>query len=177
MADIKQFLSYYDKYRSTFKETSFDDKNGVYLCSDKTQRVINFDKVIADIYPNSKDYRPKTFDAIFIDENNIYCIEFKKEKKPKKEEIEQKLVDGKKALDRLLGELNIQKKDYKFIFCLVYNIHKPQYSRYKRGILSYPIKTYLQSYKESGFIDAIFTEDIDFYKKIFQKKINIQLGC
>ena len=177
MADLSEFLKKHSQYKTTFKVTSYDDKNSVYLCLDEQNITINFDALVADIYPDSNSYRPKTFDSIYIDKNDIYCIEFKNEKKPDKRDLASKLVDGKNELDRLLAELNIQKDEYRFIFCLVYNIHKPKHDRFKRGIISYPIKAYLQKYKEDGFIDDLFTEDVDFFSKKFRKKIKRELDC
>jgi len=177
MADINEFIRQYSKYKTTFKITSFDSKNDRHLCLDEFIVNIDFDKIIADIYPNSKKFRPKSFDSLYINSNDIYCIEFKTEKNPSKIEIEQKLVDGKKELDKLLALLNIQKSDYRFIFCLVYPKHKPHEERFKRGIQSYPIKAHLQKYKEDRIIDDIFTEDVSFFTKQFKKKIGKKLEC
>lgn len=177
MADISEFIKKYSKYQTTFKITSYDDTNDKYLCKDELNQNINFDAIIADIYPNSKEYRPKSFDSIYIDKNNIYCIEFKTERKPDKKELENKLVDGKNELTKLLAELNIQKNDYKFIFCLVYNIHKPRFDRFKRGGISYPINSYLKKYKENKFIDDIFTEDIEFFSNKFKQQLKKDLKC
>lgn len=111
MADIALFIKKYSKYQTTFKVTSYDDNNKKYVCLDELNQNINFDEIIADIYPNSKEYRPKSFDSIYIDENIIYCIEFRNVKKPDKEDLEKKLTDGKNELDKLLADLNIQKND------------------------------------------------------------------
>ncbi len=177
MADINEFLKKYSKYKTTFKATSYDNNNDISLCTDEQNENIDFDKIIADIYPNSKVYRPNSFDSIYINGNDIYCIEFKNENKPDKEWIEKKLVNGKKELDKLLEDLNIQKDNYNFIFCLVYNIYKPKYARWKRGILAYPIKIYLDKYKEDKIIDDIFTEDIEFFSNQFKNKLNKELKC
>ena len=177
MADISEFIKKYSKYQTTFKVTSYDDKNNIYLCTDELNDNINFDKIIADIYPDSNHYRPKTFDSIYINNNDIYCIEFKNENKPNKKDIENKLVSGKEELDKLLIDLNIQKNDYKFIFCLVYNIYKPRYDRYKRGVINYPINSYLQKYKETKFVDDIFTEDVLFFSKKFRERTAKELRC
>ena len=177
MADINEFLKRYSKYYTSFKVTSYDSLNKKPLCFDETIKNIDFDKIIADIYPNSKEYRPKSFDSIYISGENIYCIEFKNEKTPNKVEIEEKLIDGKNELDKIFQELNIQKREYKFIFCLVYKKHKPREERFKRGIQSYPIKAHLQKYKENRFIDDIFTEDILFFSNQFKNRFKQKLEC
>ncbi len=76
MADINIFYKKYNSYLSTFKKCSFDDDNKCYLCSDTSQKAINFDNIIKDIYPDSNK-RPKSFDAIYVYQNLVFCIEFK----------------------------------------------------------------------------------------------------
>jgi hypothetical protein len=175
MADIDQFLKKYSKYKSTFKETSFDSTNKYSLCKDETQYVINFDKIVEERYPDSNN-RPKSFDALFIYQDNIFCIEFKNEKKPDKKEIEDKLKDGKKEFDTILADLNISKKDYIFIFCLVYNKYIPKYERYKRGLYKSVRFEYLKRYKGSLIYD-LYTEDVNFFTKKFEKITKKELTC
>jgi hypothetical protein len=175
MADISQFLKEYSKYKSTFKETSFDSSNNYELCKDETQSVINFDKIVEERYPDSNK-RPKSFDALFIYQDNIFCIEFKNEKKPDKKEIEDKIVDGKKEFDLLLSDLSISKKEYRFIFCLVYNKFLPKHERYKRGLYKSIRFEYLNRYVGS-LIDDLYTEDVDFFTKEFKKITNKELDC
>lgn len=119
MADIGQFIREYSSYKSTFKITSFDDENKVNLCTDESQEVVNFDRIIENKYPDSNK-RPKSFDALYIDNSDIYCIEFKNQKPAQlnknKDEIKGKIEDGKSELDALLTKLNISKDDYNFIY-------------------------------------------------------------
>lgn len=177
MADIVKFLRKYSNYQTTFKITSYDDTNDISLCTDETVQNIDFDKIIADKYPNPMECRPKSFDAIYVYGDNIYCVEFKNERKPDKKELEQKLLDGKKELENILSELNIQKNDYKFIYCVVYNIFKPIEERWKRGILKYPIKMHLEKHKENGFVDDIFTEDVEFFASKLKSTFDIDMKC
>ncbi len=177
MADISEFVKKYAEYKTTFKVTSYDDYNDTHLCLDELQENINFDEIIANKYPNPNEYRPKSFDSVYIDNNDVYCIEFKNEKNPNKKDIEDKLVDGKRELDEMLISLNIQKNDYKFIFCVVYNKFKPHSERYKRGIQSYPIEMYLKKHQENKLVDDVITEDVDFFTKQFRKKISEDLKC
>ena len=182
MADFNFFYKKYNSYLSTFKETSLDnhDKNkeDEYLCFDTTQKVINFDKIVEDKYPDS-NIRPQAFDAIFFDEQEktIYLIEFKNQKKPDKEEVEGKLLDGKKEFDLLLSELNISKDNYKIIFCLVYNKYHPKYERHKRGLFKSLTFEFLNQYKKSCLVDDIYTEDVTFFTKQFKKKTLKELAC
>ena len=178
MADYNLFKQKYISYTSTFKETSLDTDNNVYLCQDESIDVINFDKIIEDIYPNS-NIRPQSFDTIYFDNRNktIYLVEFKNQKKPNKEEVEGKLTDGKKELDILLNQLNITKSNYTFTFCLVYNKFKPKYERYKRGLFKSITFEFLNKYKENGFIDDIYTEDVSFFTKQFEKQTLKELIC
>lgn len=177
MADISEFIKKYNEYKTTFKVTSYDDNNDVHLCSDETQENINFDAIIESKYPESYEYRPESFDSIYINNNDIYCIEFKNEKKPDKKDIENKLIDGKQELDKMFIYLNIQKNNYKFIFCVVYNKSAPISERYKRGIQNYTIEMYLKKHQENNLVDYIITEDVDFFTKQFRKKLGKDLKC
>ena len=176
MADISQFIRKYQKFNSTFKITSFDSDNNEYLCMDESQEVINYDKIIEEKYPDS-NIRPKTFDSIYIDNTNIYLVEFKNEKKPNKKEIEDKLLAGKKELDRLFKDLNISKKEYQFIFCLAYNKYKPKHERFKQGLFKSTTFEFLHQHKNNGIIDDIYTEDVNFFTKQFKKQLQKELAC
>ena len=176
MADISLFLNEYKSYLSTFKETSFDNNNNTYLCKDETHDVINFDKLIQVRYPDSNK-RPKSFDAVYIHEDIIFCIEFKNQKKPDKKEVEEKLLNGKKELESILSDLNIAKNNYKFIFCLVYNKFVPIEQRYKRGLYKSLSFEFLNQYKDNSFIDDVYTEDIDFFSRQFKKQFQKELIC
>jgi hypothetical protein len=178
MADFNLFYQKYNAFISTFKETSFDSDNKVYLCTDESIKVINFDAIVEKIYPDS-NLRPKSFDAVYFDKttNHIYLIEFKNQKKPIKQEIEEKLIDGKKEFDLLLNQLNISKNNYKFVFCLVYNKFIPKEERYKRGLFKSITFEFLNKYKESSLIHDMYTEDVSFFTKEFKKKTTKDLQC
>ena len=181
MAEILYaFNTNYQSYFTTFKETSLDnhDKNKPieYLCLDETQEVINFDKIIEDKYPNPYS-RPQAFDALYINNHNIYLIEFKNQRKPSNSELLGKLIDGKKELDKILGLINVKKEDYKFIYCVVHKNCKPHFNRFKCGIEKDVPRFALAKYKESGFVDDIYTEDVNFFTKQFKKKTLKELAC
>jgi hypothetical protein len=176
MADIGHFIRTYQNCQSTFKETSFDSENREYLCMDESQTVVNFDKIIEEKYPDS-NLRPKSFDTLFVYQNIIFCIEFKNQKKPDKNEVEKKLLKGKEELDRLLSDLNISKNSYQFIFCLVYNKFVPKEERYKRGLYKSLRFEFLNQYKENGFVNDIYTEDVNFFTKQFKQQFQKELAC
>ncbi|MEA2047068.1 MAG: hypothetical protein U9O64_01325 [Campylobacterota bacterium] len=178
MADYSLFRQEYKLYIATFKETSFDSHNNYFLCTDESIETINFDKIVEEKYPDSNK-RPQSFDSLYLDKDNntIYLVEFKNEKKPEKKEVEGKLLDGKKELISLLNDLKISTKEYKFIFCLVYNKFKPKHERHKRGLFKSMTFEFLNKYKENGFIDDIYTEDVNFFTKQFQKKTSKELKC
>lgn len=182
MADFNLFYQEYNSFISTFKATSLDnhhkDKAKEYLCKDESQEVINFDKIIENKYPDPYT-RPKAFDAIYFDKTNyhIYLIEFKNQQKPNKQEIGEKLTDGKKEFDSLLNQLNISKNSYKFVFCLVYNKFIPKEERYKRGLYKSTTFEFLNKYKENSLIHDIYTEDVSFFTTQFKKKTTKDLQC
>lgn len=181
MAEIKYALEKrYKNYISTFKETSLDnhDKNeaDIYLCYDESHEVINFDAIIENKYPDSNT-RPKSFDALYFSDENVYCIEFKNQRKLNNTNLIGKLVDGKNELDKILVEINVQKNDYTFIYCVVYKNSEMPVNRYKRGIEKGEPRFSLQEYKENGLVDDIFTEDVNFFTKQFKKKTSKELAC
>ena len=178
MADINLFLREYSSFNSTFKETSFDDNNNIHLCKDESQEVINFDKILKSKYPDSNK-RPKSFDAIYIYDDTIFCIEFKNQKPSyiDNSEIKDKLVNGKKELIKFLQNLNIQVRNYNITFCVVYKNCNEPFERYKCGIGKDRILFGLEEYKYNGFVNEIFTNNVSFYTKQFKKLTKKELVC
>jgi len=178
MADIGQFLQSYQSHQSTFKKTSFDDSNQKYLCTDTSQIVINFDELIEEIYPDS-NIRPKSFDAIYIYKNKIFCIEFKNQKPSEinNQEVQGKLKDGINELMKLLRVLNIQTHKYDFAYCVVYKLCIEPKDRYKCGIDKGKILFGLEQYKKQGLVKEIFTENVKYFTKEFKKQFQKELAC
>ncbi len=181
MAEISYAIEQkFKAFFSTFKETSEDngskDVTPNYLCTDTSQKVINFDKIIENRFPDSNT-RPQSFDAVYIHDNRVYCIEFKNQKNPDNKDLKGKLLDGKKELDTILGEMNVRKDDYSFIYCVVHKNCKPHHDRYKCGIAKGEPRFALQEYKDKGFIDDIFTEDVNFFTKQFKEQTSKELAC
>ena len=178
MADIHQFIKEYSQYKSTFKETSFDDNNEIYLCNDETQNVINFDKILEVKYPDSNQ-RPKSFDALYIYKKLLFCIEFKNQKPSQIDniDIQDKLLSGKKELIKLFQELNIQMTNYNFVYCVVYKKCIEPRDRYKCGIDKGKVLFGLEKYEEQGLVKKVYTQNVDFFTKEFKKKLQKELVC
>ena len=178
MADFNQFKKKYSQYKSTFKKISFDDNNKVYLCNDESQNVISFDKILEDKYPDS-NFRPKSFDALYVYNNLLFCIEFKNQKPSQidNQEIQDKLVSGKAELVKLLQNENIQKNSYDFIYCVVYKKCIEPRDRYKCGIEKGKIQFGLEKYEKNGFVKRVFTDNVNFFTKQFRKNFQKDLSC
>ena len=178
MASISQFQKEYSQYQSTFKNTSFDDNNKVYLCRDESQNVINFDKILKSKYPNSNK-RPKSFDALYIYNNLLFCIEFKNQKPSQIDnvDIQNKLLSGKEELVKLFQELNIQMGNYSFIYCVVYKKCIEPKDRYKCGIDKGKVLFGLEKYKQQGIVKEVYTQNVDFFTKEFKKYLKKELKC
>ncbi|TQV62139.1 MAG: hypothetical protein FNT15_07815 [Sulfurovum sp.] len=178
MADLNQFIKEYSNYISTFKETSFDDNNNSYLCKDESQNVINFDKILESKYPDSNK-RPKSFDALYCFNNLIFCIEFKNQKPSQinNQEVQDKLKSGKDELVKLFQSLNIQAKEFKFIYCVVYKRCIEPKDRYKCGVEKNKVLFGLDVYQEQGFIEKIYTQSVDFFTREFKKQFKKELTC
>ena len=175
MATIDNFVNKYSIYKSTFKDTSYDKENSSYLCKDKTQEVIDFDRIIEDKFV----VRPKSFDAIYIDSNIIYCIEFKNQKPSKidNKEVQQKLLQGKNELVKLLQDLNINIRVLTFKYIVVYKNCDKNFEKYKCGILKDKIEFGLEKYKKSGFVKDVITSDVSFFTRAFKLKFKKELMC
>lgn len=178
MADIGLFEKNYSAHRSTFKLTSFDDSKKISLCNDESQSVINFDGILIEKYPDS-NFRPKSFDAIYIYGKDIYCVEFKNQKPSSiiNEDVKGKLLAGKNELTTLLSDLHIAINDYDFIYCVCYqNCIEPR-DRYKCGVSKEAILFDLKQFQDNGFIKAVFTNNVNFFTKQFKKKTTKDLQC
>jgi len=178
MADINTLISQFSSFKSTFKDTSFDDSNGVHLCTDETQSVINYDKLIEHKYPDSNE-RPKSFDALYVHNELIFCIEFKNQKPAQisNSEVQEKIVDGKNELVNLLQALNIQKNNYKFVYCVAYKECKEPYDRYKCGVTKEKVQFGLETYVQNGFVEKVYTQNVSFFTKQFKHQLQKELAC
>lgn len=170
---LKEFLEKkLEKYSSTLKNTSFDDTNERYLCTDEsTKNVYDFDEYIEENFDKSK--LPASPDAIFIGDKKLYFIEFKYQRASciDSKEIKSKFEKGTTILKGILE--NFLPKDNQFIFCVVFE--NQQKSRFfdSRHIESNSIKFGLQELnKEYGnFYDEIITRDVNFYKENFHSLV------
>lgn len=178
MADIDVFFRDYQTFASTFKETSFDSINSIYLCTDESQNVIDFDKLVEQEYPDS-NIRPKSFDAIYLYKSIVFCVEFKNQKPSNIDNygVQYKLEDGKAELDKLLQGFNIQTNDYEFVYCVVYKKCVEARDRYKCGVGKGMTLFGLNKYKEQGLVKEVFTNNVEFFTKEFKKLSQMELAC
>jgi len=178
MADIGQFQRDFASFSSTFKVTSRDGNHSAHLCNDESQEVLDFDAIVEDLYPNSNT-RPKSFDALYIHQNLLFCVEFKNQKPSQinNRDIQEKLEKGKEELVRLLQERHIQQKSFDFIYCVVYKQHQEPRDRYKSGIGKEAIRFGLEKYEQNGFVKKVFTENVNFFTKQFEKQLQKELAC
>jgi hypothetical protein len=175
MADARSiFLSKFKPFISTLKNTSFDKDNQVYLCNDMVQKVYDFDAIIKKLYPLKQ---PASYDALIIDNQNIYCIEFKNQKskiiKKDTKQIHKKLLNGYEALKEIFHTYNIGMKEYQFIYCVAYQNNK---DKWRRGIERNKIQFGLEEYKGQYF-DKIYTNDINFFTHEYKKYFYKELKC
>jgi len=172
MADAQSiFNAQYKLYASTLKETSLDSHNDVHLCENESKTVYDFDKIVKDKYPKKQ---PASYDSLLIDNNTIYCIEFKNEEYADidRKRVRNKLINGKEVLVEIFREHNIQIKNYTFNYCVIY---KNSSTKWRRGILKNTIQFELEQY-ENEYFDKIVTNDINFFKNEFRKEFKEE-GC
>jgi hypothetical protein len=162
----------FSEFISTLKDTSFDDKNGIYLCNNITEEVYNFDKIVRDRY----NYPfPSSPDLIMIYENTIYLIEFKNQdfKRIKAGIVKKKLQDGQDIISKIFVDLGLDISNYKFNFCVVY---KNKLHKHRIGTQRASIRFELEQYK-NNFFDNIYTNNVDYFTSEFKKYFNKDLIC
>jgi len=169
VAELSYALKSNTKYSEcieSLKETSKDKENDEYLCQ-STMDVYDFDCMVKKLYPKKQ---PSSYDSLIVDENRkiVYCIEFKNQipSQINNANIKKKLTNGKDVLDSICKNENVQRRDYKFIYCVV---HKPAHNRYGNPLVDRETKFELKAYKGSHF-DKIVTNDINFFKNEFRKE-------
>lgn len=172
---IDNFKSYID----TLKNSSFDKEKKEYLCNDESLKIFNFDEIVKKLYPQKQ---PSSFDAILIDNFNIFCIEFKNSKPSdiKNINIEKKLINSRDVINNICSEYKINKKNYTFIFCVIF---KPSLNssisnrRIKGRIKAEEIKFGLEKYK-GEFFDEILTNDTNYFIKNYHLLVTKkELNC
>lgn len=158
-------------YESTFKETSLDDRGGQtcnYLCKDTTKEVFNFDKYVKDT--NSSPL-PSSPDAIYVENNKVYFVEFKNSplRNINEDNIKKKFNSGTQILKVLLCDF--LQSEVEFIFCVVYK-SQYQYTYFNPiHIINNISKFGLESENSNNdsFYSKIITQDVDFYKRSFSE--------
>ncbi|MCL2110687.1 MAG: hypothetical protein FWH32_00240 [Clostridiales bacterium] len=118
----EKFQQILQKYERTFKECSADTSNNVYM-SDSLTKASDFDG-IKDAYVEGMSVceKPASCDAVWLNSNETYLVEFKSGK------VEKYLI-GRKVYDSLLMLLDLTGQTIGFsrrywVFVLVYNKEK-----------------------------------------------------
>ena len=178
MTNIESILSEnFSESISTFKETSFDDTNNEYLCTDTTQKVYNLDKLKDD---NCLKPHISSPDALLIDVNRVYLVEFKNQEinVVSSKKVKNKLRGGQLMLKKIFSNYKLDIKKYKFVYCVAYNDSK--YEEYqqktRRGITRNKIRFDLLQF-EDKFFNEIYTNDVRYFSKEFKKKHRKELVC
>jgi hypothetical protein len=154
---------------STFKATSLDKSNKVYLCSDeKTGQVYDFDEFVR---ARGADSIPASPDAIHIGRKDLYFVEFKNQRSADidNEQMQRKFEAGTKILKELLQDFS--PRDCRYHFCVVMK-NQPR-SRFmdSRHIGQSAVRFGLDELNQrlGGFYNHIVTESLDFYVKAFEE--------
>jgi hypothetical protein len=171
MAELSYIIK--QNYKSSFdtlKHTSYDKENSVYMCQ-SSMKVVDFDHLTKDLYPQKQ---PSSYDSLIIDEETkkVFCVEFKNQQKShiKNTELHKKVKNSDETIRYICSEYNVAKSDYTFILCVVYkeNPSNYRYRRFEKNIIHFELDVYTGKY-----FSKIITNDIDFFKKEFDKKF----GC
>lgn len=110
-------------YLTTLKRTSKDDTNSVYM-TESSMKVVHFDKIPQE-YARGKGWRavPKSNDALYIDGDKWFFIEFKNGN-VKKDDIYRKIYDSLIMLIELGVITGFQFSRDNINYILVYNSDK-----------------------------------------------------
>lgn len=167
---LEEFVSQvFKNYESTFYDISFDTDNEEHLCLNKKETVYSFDKYIRKNY-NEKDYIPASPDGIYINNNNLYFVEFKNQypKNIDPKNIQSKFKKGTEILQELISKSKF--KGCQFLFCVVYKKNKSR--GYQSGIEESTVKFGLYSINKNDYktyYDNIITNDIEEFKNTFKE--------
>lgn len=167
---LKDFLEKeLEAYKSSFKQTSYDDAHQQYLCQDESRPdVYDFDEYIKANYNKSR--LPASPDAIHIDNKRLYCVEFKNQRSSQidNHEIQRKFTNGTEILQKMLK--NFTPRDCQYHFYVVFKTgNKPRYFDYRhiqRSTVLFNLEKLNQDFNH--FYDRILTESIDFFIDEFQ---------
>ncbi len=171
MADFSFVIKQHFKSSlDTLKNTSYDKENDIHMCQSGMQ-VVDFDHLTKEIYPQKQ---PSSYDSLIIEESTkkLFCVEFKNQKTSyiKNKELHKKVKDSDGIIKHICSNHNIAKSDYELILCIVYKADSSryQYRRFKEKIVHFRLDAYRGKY-----FSSIVTNDIEFFKKEFNKKF----GC
>jgi hypothetical protein len=173
MADAESiFKNHFKEYQSTLNQTSYDDKNDIYLCNDTMQIVYDFDKIVKEKYGKPL---PSSPDVLMISNDVIYLIEFKNQtiKRVKSSIVKNKLTDGREIINQIFNEFNLDIDQYQFNFCVIY---KNEENKIRRGIKRNIIRFDLSAYKGKYF-DEIYTNDVKYFTGEYKKYFHKELKC
>lgn len=119
MADLSLLKSFFGSYWTTLGETSYDDdgEKKEFLCQSQ-KKVINFDKYMQD----KKEKNKKSFDALYFENDTIYCIEFKNQKHSKivNQKVKKKYIDGLSELNKIFESKSLRICEYMFCLYVVF---------------------------------------------------------
>ena len=171
--EVKNYLrEVFKEYKSTFHQTSFDKNNKIYLCEESNLEVFNFDSYIK--HDKKGENLPASPDAIYLNRKKVYSVEFKNApfENIKNKVIINKFISGTNILKDLLKQFNLD--GMQFIFCVVYKPAnaKVQFfdsSHIESNIIRFGLEE--ENKKLDSFYAHIITEDVNFYKKQFQKEL------
>lgn len=156
-------------FRSSLKQTSYDDAKDEFLCNDEvTEPIYDFDEFVKANFGHKK--MPASPDAIFVGQKKLYFIEFKNQHPSDIDtaRMKNKFVNGTEVLKSLLSHFN--PRDIQFIFCVVYRRRTLSNSHLISNHIEGRVKDFGLKAKNTelgNFYDEIITQPVDFYVENF----------
>ena len=80
--------------------------------------------------------------------------------------LHNKVKNSEETFKEICSKNSVNKKSYKFVLCIVYKStpSKYRYRRFQENIIHFQLEQY-----KGKYFDEIITNDIEFFKKEFQK--------
>lgn len=192
MADLSELRKEFEKVDKqadennkvimTLKETSRGGKNKNEFLCESIESVYNFEKYVdfKEKIEKNSNFKGKRFDALYMHDNILYCIEFKIERcaNINKQEIDEKFLDSFEILKYIFRELHLQIRDYTFNFYVVFKDFENFFARRKVGDkCSLALQHRLVSLKKIKFSNLTININTDcksgflqIYNQIFNTK-------
>lgn len=160
------FQLHFSHQLKSLKEISHDKENDQYLV-DISDGHYSFDNIVDEYFVRSMGEIRK-FDAIMLENEKIYCVEFKNStpRHVKNKEVKEKASEGYASLAKICHDNALCLNKYDLIYLVVYKAPNKTDSinRIHSSINRNEIKFGLEKYKNKFYNEILTIDHIEFEK-------------